>query len=171
MKQEKADSDIIALILKSGTDILTASNMKQEKAYIQHGNICCFAHSVFVAYMSIWLVKKLRADVDMESLVRGALLHDYFLYDWHMPDSAQKWHGFRHARIALQNAARDFDLNKIEIDIIRKHMFPLNLRIPRYRESFIVCLADKICAIRELSLFCRWQSVILEVESKTVSCA
>ena len=88
-----------------------------------------------------------------------------------MPDSAQKWHGFRDARIALQNAARDFDLNKIEIDIIRKHMFPLNLRIPRYRESFIVCLADKICAIRELSLFCRWQSVILEVESKTVSCA
>lgn len=73
MKQEKADSDIIALILKSGTDILTASNMKQEKAYIQHGNISCFAHSVFVAYMSIWLVKKLRADVDMESLVRGAL--------------------------------------------------------------------------------------------------
>ena len=31
MKQEKADSDIIALILKSGTDILAASNMKQEK--------------------------------------------------------------------------------------------------------------------------------------------
>lgn len=113
MKQEKADSDIIALILKNGTDILTSSNMKQEKTYIQHGNVSCFAHSVFVAYMSIWLVKQFKVRAHMESLIRGALLHDYFLYDWHLPNAAQRWHGFRHARIALQNAAKDFDLNKI----------------------------------------------------------
>jgi len=29
------------------------------------------------------------------------------------------------------------------------HMFPLNIRIPRYKESIILCVADKICAIKE----------------------
>ena len=128
------------------------------------------SHVMNVARYSLALSDRLHIRCHRRELIRGALLHDYFLYDWHLPNSAQRWHGFRHARIALQNAARDFDLNKIEIDIIGKHMFPLNLRIPRYRESFLVCLADKICAVRELSLFCRWQTVIREVERKTASC-
>ena len=28
-------------------------------------------------------------------------------------------------------------------------MFPLNLTPPRYRESILVCIADKICAVYE----------------------
>ena len=159
------------LLAETIRELKQEGRLDEEKLAMQHGTTSIYRHSLNVAYTSLWMMERWQIRLEPKSLVRGALLHDYFLYDWHMPNSAQKWHGFRHARIALQNAARDFDLNKIEIDIIRKHMFPLNLRIPRYRESFIVCLADKICAIRELSLFCRWQSVILEVESKTVSCA
>ena len=33
--------------------------------------------------------------------------------------------------------------------MIAKHMFPLTLRPPRFRESWIVCLADKWCALEE----------------------
>ena len=33
--------------------------------------------------------------------------------------------------------------------MIRSHMFPLNLTLPRYRESVILCLADKVCAVKE----------------------
>ncbi len=40
----------------------------------------------------------------------------------------------------------DFSINKIEEDIILKHMFPLNIDIPKYRESWIVTVADKISA-------------------------
>lgn len=28
-------------------------------------------------------------------------------------------------------------------------MFPMNLTVPRYRESVILCIADKLCATRE----------------------
>ena len=56
----------------------------------------------------------------MRSLVRGALLHDYFLYDWHIPDESHKWHGVTHAGDALKNARRDFELNEIEQDMISK---------------------------------------------------
>ena len=55
-----------------------------------------------------------------------------------------------HAKTALKNAVRDFSLNKKERDIIRKHMFPLNLLPPLCRESWIVCLADKICAFSDM---------------------
>lgn len=63
--------------------------------------------------------------MDIRSLVRGALWHDYFLYDWHIPDESHKWHGVTHAGDALKKAMRDFELNEIEQDMIRKHMFPL----------------------------------------------
>ena len=36
-----------------------------------------------------------------------------------------------------------------ERDVIAKHMFPLTLRPPRFRESWIVCLADKWCPLEE----------------------
>ena len=51
--------------------------------------------------------------------------------------------------LAMRNADRDFTLNEIEKDIISKHMFPLTPFLPRHRESFIVCLADKWCALAE----------------------
>ena len=81
--------------------------------------------------------------------MRGALLHDYFLYDWHVPSETHRGHGFTHARTALHNASRDFTLDAVERDVIERHMFPLNPVPPRYRESVLVCLADKICAIGE----------------------
>ena len=54
-----------------------------------------------------------------------------------------------HAHTALRNASRDFTLNAVERDVIARHMFPLNLTPPRYRESVLVCLADKFCAVTE----------------------
>lgn len=56
---------------------------------------------------------------------------------------------FSHARAALKNAKKDFQLGEIEQDVIQKHMFPLNLKPPKYKESVLVCLADKLSALEE----------------------
>ena len=61
-------------------------------------------------------------------------------------------HGFRHAGTALRNADRDFELNDTERDMIKKHMFPLNPAPPRFKETAVLCLADKYCALRETVL-------------------
>lgn len=45
---------------------------------MQHGDTSVFRHSVSVAYFSYYLALKMNAPVDIHSLVRGALLHDYF---------------------------------------------------------------------------------------------
>ena len=80
-------------------------------------------------------------------LIRGALLHDYFLYDWHR--AQKRLHGFTHPSAALTNAERDFKLSDTERDIIKKHMFPLTVVPPLCREGWIVCLVDKACSIYE----------------------
>ena len=65
---------------------------------------------------------------------------------------AHRLHGFRHAGTALRNADRDFELNDTERDMIKKHMFPLNPAPPRFKETAVLCLADKYCALRETVL-------------------
>lgn len=133
-----------------GADILASRGMQLEKQFLQHGSVTVFEHSVNVARFCLLLTVWLHLRVDRRALVRGALLHDYFLYDWHDRDPGHRLHGFIHARRALQNARRDFVLGKTEQDMIRTHMFPLNLScLPRCRESVILCLADKACAVGE----------------------
>ena len=119
------------------------------KEFIQHGDISVYDLCIFVAYMSCQIANKLNIKVDKRSLIRGALLHDYFLYDWHDKNKPIKLHGFRHPKIALRNASEEFDLNEKEKDIILHHMFPLNPIPPASKEAWIICLADKICATRE----------------------
>ena len=142
--------DIPELIYQYGGDILEHPLFQSEKSFVQHSGVSCFEHSVLVACTALWLADKLFPLADRRSIVRGALLHDYFLYDWHVADPSHRWHGFSHAATALLNAQRDFDLNLTEMDIISTHMFPLNLRRPRCRESIAVNIADKLCAASEV---------------------
>lgn len=108
-----------------------------------------YRHSLNVAYTSLWMMERWQIRLEPKSLVRGALLHDYFLYDWHQKDSSHRLHGFRHPKTALGNAQRDYHLNWKEKNIIARHMFPLIPVPPQCREAWIVCLADKWCALGE----------------------
>ena len=146
---ERTVQDLKKLLLLHGQDILFAPGMQREKEFMQHGKVSVFEHSVGVTLVSLMLAEKFNMKVDTRSLVRGSLLHDYFLYDWHDYHPEVGLHGFTHAKIAMENACRDFDLNEIEKDMIARHMFPLNLKPPKYRESRILCIADKMAAACE----------------------
>ena len=132
-------------------DVLRSDGMQIEKSLPQHGHGSCFDHSIAVARVSVRIAHALHLRTDVESMIRGALLHDYFLYDWRDRLEEHRKHGRKHAGRALVNARRDFPLSDISCDIIEKHMFPLNIRLPRYRESYIVTLTDKVCAVREFT--------------------
>ena len=101
------------------------THILESKEHIQHGMTSVFDHCLNVAIISLKIVCMFKIAVDEKSLITGALLHDYFLYDWHNKESSPSWHGFKHPAIALSNARRDFPLNRIETDIIMNHMFPL----------------------------------------------
>ncbi len=118
--------------------------------YIQHGSTTTLTHSLVVAYYSYLIALRLPMRFDTISVIRGAMLHDFYLYDWHVPDKKHKLHGFRHPRKALQNARRHYKLNPVEEDIIEKHMWPLTLtKAPLCREAMLVCLVDKYISTTE----------------------
>ena len=137
-----------------GKGIILSPEAQEMKKFTQHGKTSVFDHCLGVAKFSLliahFLEKTLKINVDKDSLVRGALLHDYFLYDWHIKKEGRGFHGFTHPRTAMNNANRDFELNDIERDIIVKHMFPLTPFLPSFRESVIVSIADKWCATAEI---------------------
>jgi uncharacterized protein len=116
-----------------------------------HHNSSIYEHVMEVSYFSYRACKFLK--LDYRSAARGALLHDFFLYDWRnhdVPDLPEhKYHGVEHPKIALANSEKHFILNDIEKDSIIKHMWPLTLVPPKYKESFIVSFADKYLASKE----------------------
>lgn len=152
----KADVDLKEFqdILK---DITENSSVLSLKEHIQHMNSSRYEHCYAVAYYTYIISKKL--GLDYISATRGAMLHDFYFYDWrHKGVEGQKrFHAYRHPRIALNNAEENFELNDVEKDIILKHMWPLTLRLPKYSESYIVTLVDKYCATREFFLYFRYR--------------
>ncbi|MDY4611285.1 MAG: HD domain-containing protein [Sphaerochaetaceae bacterium] len=127
------------------------SRFQLTASFIQHGSLSVYDHSVSVAHVSCHLAERFHLRVDYRSLIRGALLHDYFLYDWHEKAKWHRWHGFRHPYTAWKNAKADFRINRRETNIILRHMFPLTPIPPACREGWLVCVADKICAMEESS--------------------
>ncbi|MEE0955971.1 MAG: HD domain-containing protein [Eubacterium sp.] len=128
-------------------------NVKIMGQFSQHKTSNTLAHVCHVATVSHKIEKALFLHVDEEALLKGAMLHDYYLYDFHQHPVSAYRHGTGHAVIALTNAEKVFPLNSKERNIIYSHMWPLNLtHIPKCREAWIVTVADKICAIEEMFL-------------------
>ncbi len=137
------------LMLTHCADILHTPTLQMETRCMQHGSTSILEHSAQVCAWSLVVARELRIPVDEVALARGALLHDYFLYDWHRPHPDNYLHGFRHPFVAARNATRDFDLGPLERDIILTHMFPLVPLPPTSREALLVCLVDTACALHE----------------------
>lgn len=155
MRRQPSKSYHVFLVLVG--DLLKTPSVGEMDRFVQHGRITCLQHSLLVAYLSFRVCRRL--GFDFEAAARGALLHDFFLYDWHEPGHGS-WHGMRHPARALENARREFTLSPVEQDIIEKHMWPLTLRRPpRYRESVVVCAADKLCAAAEVLRLTRYSGI------------
>jgi uncharacterized protein len=140
-------------------ELIAHPDVKSMKSFPHHGRVSCYDHSLAVAHYAYKIASRHR--LDARSVARGAMLHDFYLYDWHDKKSRKGLHGFTHARKALANAQSRFELNPMEVDIILKHMWPLGLSLPRYRESVLVCLVDKGIALLEVTHLFRLPSVHL----------
>ena len=103
--------------------------------------------------MSLWISRRLRLRVDTKSLLVGALLHDFFLYDWH----GSGWqHSYLHAERARANAVKHFAVDESTQHVIRSHMWPLGItHVPRTKEAILVNISDKIVSLRETILMRR----------------
>lgn len=133
-------------------DIQKDKRVQKMKGYRHHRHSNTYQHSESVAKLSYKLDKKFNLNADKETLLKGAMLHDFYLYDWHNWEDGYHWfHGFTHPGKAAKNAKRYFDVNDDVYHVIKTHMWPLNpIAIPLSKEAWIVCLADKCVAIKEV---------------------
>ena len=95
--------------------------------------------------------------VDLEELMKLGLIKEAELKKFNFGKNTKKIDyekiynsRFKALRIAFDNAKKEFKLNAIEKNIIQAHMFPLSIVMPKYKESWIVVMADKICAMNEI---------------------
>ncbi len=129
-------------------DIISNEMVQEMKQYRQHYNVSCFDHCLYVSYNLYIICKKY--NLDYKSAARAGLVHDLFLYDWRKRQDGRKGlHAYTHPKTACDNAGKIFNLNEKEKDIILKHMWPVTLPLPKYKESFLITYVDKYFAYSE----------------------
>lgn len=141
MSSIKSDFNSCIADLMENEDILAMRNIKQ------HLNTNCLEHSISVARISYSLCRMLGWNA--VAAARGGLLHDMFLYNQHQKGRSMVAHLVKHPKVAFENASKISSISDIEKDIILKHMWPLTLKMPKYKEAFVVNLVDTMCAVAE----------------------
>ena len=146
----RKQNDVIEEYRNSCEDVFSSDVVQGMKKYSHHGRTSLFGHSLHVSYYNYIICKKLR--LDEKAGARAGLLHDLFLYDWHTYTKTddERLHGFEHPSKALKNAGKHFRITRKEGDMIAKHMFPLTVTPPKYKESFVISGVDKFCSINEV---------------------
>lgn len=136
--------------------ILKNNEFQKRKEYQHHENESVYIHCLKVSKLAYKMSLKIK-NIDIESVAIGALLHDFYTDPWQhngkltgkKTKNIFKAHGFTHAQDSYTNALDVFPnfMNKKIEDIILRHMFPLNIKPPKYIESWIVTTADKYISL------------------------
>ena len=115
-----------------------------------HHGLTRYDHVIRVAKNTYRISKLFR--MDYISATRGALLHDYFNdSEYQFTKGIKK--GSLHPVIALNNARREYNLNKKEENTIVSHMYPLGNVRPNCTESWLVSSIDKTVALYECACY------------------
>ncbi len=128
------------------------NNEFKKMSDIKHHNTTRMDHSLKVSYYSYVIAKSLR--LDYEDVARGGLLHDFYTDEIRKCNKIKDkvlLFSTKHPSDAVINASNNFELSEKEINIIKSHMFPVDYRVPKYAESWIVSLVDKVLSFGEFS--------------------
>lgn len=126
------------------SSILTTKEFSETMSQIKHHNSTRLNHLLKVSYYSYKISKYLR--LDYEEVARAGLLHDFYLDSVCEQETLKDkvlLYTTRHPQAAVENSKKFFHLSEKEEDIIRTHMFPIDVKIPKYAESWIVSFVDK----------------------------
>lgn len=131
--------------------VLGQARVRDMQAFTQHGDTSCLLHCVAVAYYSHRVA--VFAGVSCRFASRNCCAARCCTIISCMTGTIRTRRttcmdsgipGF-----ALRNAEKDFELTRVERNIIARHMFPLTPKPPTCREAVLVSLVDKACSLYE----------------------
>lgn len=134
--------------LSIAQEIVNKIEYQELRKYNHHYTLSRYDHCFDVAYYAYVRALKSNRNLDLKSIIRAALLHDFFLYDLRKQSIPK--HLSSHPKTSLDNALEYFELNKLEHEIILCHMWPLSKERPKSKEAKLVNSSDKICSLYEL---------------------
>ncbi len=148
MKLTQAEEKHLEFVL---APYISDEKVQEMKNYVQHGNVSTYEHVSDVTKLCYLMNTRLHLGADEKTLLAGAFLHDFYLYDWHtVGKQLDGLHGYVHADIAARNAKKRFDIDDKVHSVIKTHMWPLNLTaVPSSKEAWILTTADKVISIKE----------------------
>lgn len=149
-------------------DILLSDEFQKRKLFLHHHDMSVWDHSILVSFNSYLVGRYFNADLRVCAI--AGLLHDFYSQAWlsspeiealdggkyavslKQKKSLFKMHGFVHASDAAKNYVKYYpELEDKRItNSIKRHMFPLNIVPPRYKEGFIITMIDKWNSVHEL---------------------
>ena len=134
------------------SDIYESDEVQKLGEITHHLYTTRLQHSLNVSYYNYIVCNFL--GFDAVSAARAGMVHDLFYYD-RKERAKHKVHGEKshcayHPEVAAENASESFDISTLERDIIIKHMWPVTLKLPKYKESYVIVFVDKYCAVMEL---------------------
>ena len=134
--------------------ILNSTEFQKKREFKHHGDISLYEHSLKVSFKAYMIALKMK-DVDPKRVAIGGLLHDFYSEPW--PDKQEPFfskekHCFLHAHEALINSQECFTeyMDDVVEDIIERHMYPINNIPPKYKESWLITVVDKIVSLEVL---------------------
>lgn len=125
-------------------DIINNYEFKKIKK-IKHHGVNRYNHSLRVARNTYKITKFL--NLNYIDATKGAMLHDFFTNEVKEESGYKRL--IKHPEVALNNAKKHFEINELQEDIIKSHMFPVTIKPPKYKESWIVDIVDDISSIYE----------------------
>lgn len=133
------------------SDLIDNENVLRLRNFAHHIGTTRYQHSLNVSYYNYLLCRFFK--LDAKSAARAGLLHDLFFYDRKMREKSpgERSHISVHPKIAYANAAELFSINELEGDMIVNHMWPATVRFPRHKETYVITLVDKFCAVAEFA--------------------
>ncbi len=117
----------------------------------KHHGITRYEHSMRVAKWTYKICNLLKMK-KKDEVTRAALLHDFYI-DSELAADNGPGRLTEHPDAALENSLVYFELDDMQKDIIKTHMFPCNFNIPKYKESWLVSGVDKAVSTYEMFRF------------------
>lgn len=141
-------------VFSYGDDIIHSDRFRKAKHVQHHIEYTVAVHSMEVAMYALLIARSLKRHnllhkLDERDLVRAALLHDIGMTEDAVHDSPSYKKAFSHPREGLRIARDEYKLNKLQLNAIQRHMWPIGIIPPTHVIGWILTAADNMSSFNE----------------------